>query len=182
MQQGGRPSGNTGQLNQQIFQWFRMADTSHSGKLDFHELSHALKNDANTAFRPETCRMMISMFDREGDGQINPYEFEQLWNYLSQWRQTFNNFDQDRSGEIDRRELVTALQTMGYRLSETFIQITMAKFDPEKRGNLRFDDFIRLCCILNSLTTSFAVHDPQRQGRINVTYEEFLTMVFMGML
>merc|ERR1712117_205556 len=94
--------------------------------------------------------MMISMFDREGDSQINPYEFEQLWNYLSQWRQTFNSFDADRSGQIDRQELANALRTMGYRLSDTFI---------------------RLCCILNSLTTQFAAHDPQRQGRITVSYE-----------
>merc|ERR1712014_63981 len=54
--------------------------------------------------------MMISMFDREGDSQINPYEFEQLWNYLSQWRQTFNSFDADRSGQIDKQELANALQ------------------------------------------------------------------------
>jgi len=99
-----------GNLNPQIYQWFRMADTSHSGKLDFSELMHALKNDANSNFKPETCRMMISMFDREGDSQINPYEFEQLWNYLSQWRQTFNSFDADRSGQIDKQELANALQ------------------------------------------------------------------------
>ena len=43
-----------------------------SGKLDFSELMHDLKNDANSNFKPETCRMMISMFDREGDSQINP--------------------------------------------------------------------------------------------------------------
>merc|ERR1712027_9753 len=60
--------------------------------------------------------MMISMFDREGDSQINPYEFEQLWNYLSQWRQTFNSFDADRSGQIDKQELANALRTMGYRV------------------------------------------------------------------
>lgn len=164
-------------LNPQIYQWFRMADTSHSGKLDFSELMHALKNDANSNFKPETCRMMISMFDREGDSQINPYEFEALWNYLSQWRQTFNSFDADRSGQIDKQELANALRTMGYRLSDTFIQVAMAKFDHDKTGNLRFDDFIRLCCILNSLTTQFAAHDPQRQGRITVSYEEFLMMV-----
>ena len=49
-----------------------MADTSHSGKLDFSELMHASENDANSNFKPETCRMMISMFDRERDSQIRP--------------------------------------------------------------------------------------------------------------
>lgn len=166
------------QLNQQIYQWFRMADQSQNGQLDFHEVSRALRNDATSNFRPETCRMMIAMFDAEGDGKINPYEFEKLWNYLAQWRQTFNQFDKDRSGAIDRAELSQALQTMGYRLSDSFVAIALSKFDPDRTGNLRFDDFIRLCCILNSLTMQFAQNDPQRQGRITVAYEQFLTMIF----
>jgi len=167
-----------GQLNPQIYQWFRMADTSQNGKLDFQELNRALRNDATSNFRPETCRMMISMFDAEGDGKINPYEFEKLWNYLGQWRQTFNSFDKDRSGNIDRAELKQALEQMGYRLSESFVAIALSKFDPDKTGELRFDDFIRLCCILNGLTMQFAQNDPGRQGRITVSYEQFLTMIF----
>ena len=67
------------QLNPQIYQWFQMADTSRSGKLDFQELSVALRNDASSSFRPETCRMMISMFDKEGDGQINPVSFSKQY-------------------------------------------------------------------------------------------------------
>ena len=140
--------------------------------------NRALRNDATSNFRPETCRMMISMFDAEGDGKINPYEFERLWNYLAQWRQTFNSFDRDRSGHIDRLELAQALKTMGYKLSDAFVAIALSKFDPEKTQNLRFDDFIRLCCILNSLTMQFAQNDPHRQGRITVSYEQFLTMIF----
>ena len=68
---------------------------------------------------------------------------------------------------------------MQYRLSDTFIQVAMSKFDPEKKGILRFDDFIRLCCVLQSMSKTFAAHDIQRQGRITVSYEEFLTMVFI---
>ena len=68
---------------------------------------------------------------------------------------------------------------MQYRLSDTFIQVAMSKFDPEKKGILRFDDFIRLCCVLQSMSKTFAAHDIQRQGRITVSYEEFLPMVFI---
>ena len=67
---------------------------------------------------------------------------------------------------------------MGYKLSDAFVAIALSKFDPEKTQNLRFDDFIRLCCILNSLTMQFAQNDPHRQGRITVSYEQFLTMIF----
>ena len=59
---------------------------------------------------------MIKMFDRDNTGQIDLNEFNQLWNYLGQWRQVFDGYDADRSGHISRQEFATALQQMGYRL------------------------------------------------------------------
>ena len=55
------------------------------------------------------------MFDRDNTGQIDVNEFIQLWKYLGQWRQTFECFDVDRSGNISQGELNSALQQMGYR-------------------------------------------------------------------
>ena len=58
------------------------------------------------------------MFDRDNTGQIDLNEFNQLWNYLGQWRQIFHQYDADRSGFISQQELGSALQQMGYRLFE----------------------------------------------------------------
>ena len=58
---------------------------------------------------------MIKMFDRDNTGQIDLNEFNQLWNYLGQWRQMFDRFDADRSGHISGSEFWSALQQMGYR-------------------------------------------------------------------
>lgn len=59
---------------------------------------------------------MIKMFDRDNTGTINVNEFCELWKYLGQWRQTFDRYDVDRSGNISQQELSSALQQMGYRL------------------------------------------------------------------
>ena len=59
---------------------------------------------------------MIKMFDRDNTGTINVNEFCELWKYLGQWRQTFDRYDVDRSGNISQQELASALQQMGYRL------------------------------------------------------------------
>ena len=56
------------------------------------------------------------MFDRDNTGTINVNEFCELWKYLGQWRQTFDRYDVDRSGNISQQELASALQQMGYRL------------------------------------------------------------------
>jgi len=47
------------------------------------------------------------MFDRDQSGTIELHEFQGLWNYLSQWRALFDQFDRDKSGNIDAGELTT---------------------------------------------------------------------------
>lgn len=166
----------------QITTWFQMADTDHNGSLDYNELHRALKNDATSNFRPETCRLMINMFDKNSNGNIEVDEFIQLWKYLSQWRQTFQYFDTDNNGTIDFSELKSAIQKMGYTLSDCFVEIALRKFDYERMGSIRFDDFIRFCCILNSLTQQFRAVDVNQNGTGEIGYEQFLQMVFLGAL
>lgn len=34
-------------------------------------------------------------------------EFQQLWQYITQWKGVFERYDKDRSGNIDVQELLT---------------------------------------------------------------------------
>lgn len=63
----------------------------------------------------ETCRLMISMFDRDHSGTINVQEFQQLYDYIEQWKRCFQSFDKDNSGNISPEELHQALSAFGYR-------------------------------------------------------------------
>lgn len=38
-------------------------------------------------------------------GTIELNEFQALWNYIQQWKGVFEQFDQNRSGQIDFNEL-----------------------------------------------------------------------------
>lgn len=44
------------------------------------------------------------MFDKDQSGQIDLNEFQGLWNYITQWKSTFDQYDRDRSGFIDANE------------------------------------------------------------------------------
>ncbi|KAL3105365.1 hypothetical protein niasHT_026098 [Heterodera trifolii] len=99
---------------------FQSVDRDRSGQISADELQQALSNGTWKPFNPETCRMMISMFDSNNDGGINFQEFGALWEYINDWTRTFRTFDRDNSGNIDRDELVNALTQFGYRLSGTF--------------------------------------------------------------
>ncbi|KAL3105363.1 hypothetical protein niasHT_026096 [Heterodera trifolii] len=157
---------------------FQSVDRDRSGQISADELQQALSNGTWKPFNPETCRMMISMFDSNNDGGINFQEFGALWEYINDWTRTFRTFDRDNSGNIDRDELVNALTQFGYRLSGTFYDMLMRKFDRTQSGRINFDDFIQLCVVLQTLTTAFREKDTDRDGWIRIYYEEFLAMVF----
>ncbi|GCB75607.1 hypothetical protein scyTo_0015348 [Scyliorhinus torazame] len=43
-------------------------------------------------FSMETCRLMISMLDRDMSGTMGFPEFKELWTVFSNWRQNFSSF------------------------------------------------------------------------------------------
>ena len=71
---------------------------------------------------------------------------------MTDWQQTFRNYDKDNSGSIDKNELKTALSSFGYRLSDRFYDILIRKFDRSGRGTVAFDDFIQCCVVIQVCT------------------------------
>ena len=45
------------------------------------------------------------MFDRDRNGTIDFNEFFALWEYVTNWSNTFRHYDLDNSGTIDKKEL-----------------------------------------------------------------------------
>lgn len=162
------------------FLWtiFQKVDKDRSGAITSDELQTALSNGSWTAFNPETVRLMIGMFDRDHTGTINFDEFGALWKYVQDWQTTFKSYDRDNSGSIDKHELKTALTSFGYRLSDRFYDLLIRKFDRTGRGTVAFDDFIQCCVVIQTLTASFKAYDTNRNGWIQISYEQFLKLVF----
>ena len=63
---------------------------------------------------------LVEMFDRENKGTINIHEFQGLFNYINQWKGTFESFDRDRSGYIEHSEL-----SQGKYMNISLLQISM---------------------------------------------------------
>jgi len=171
----GQPPPQQGPNLQHIFQ---QVDRDRSGQISINELQQALSNGTWKPFNPETVRLMIGMFDKDHSGTIGFHEFSGLWKYVTDWQNTFRQYDRDNSGSIDKNELKNALTSFGYRLSDGFYNMLVRKFDRQNRGTVAFDDFIQCCVVLQTLTNSFRQKDTNQSGWINVSYEDFLTMVF----
>lgn len=162
------------------FLWdvFQKVDRDRSGYISADELQIALSNGTWTPFNPETVRLMIGMFDKQNRGTVSFEDFGALWKYVTEWQNCFRSFDRDNSGNIDKFELRTALQAFGYRLSENIIDMMLRKYDRIGKGTILFDDFIQLCIVLYTLTSSFRQYDTDQDGVITIHYEQFLSMVF----
>ncbi|GBM36968.1 Programmed cell death protein 6 [Araneus ventricosus] len=132
-------------------------------------------------FNPETVRLMIGMFDRDGNGTISFEEFCHLWKYITDWLNCFKSFDRDNSGTIDKTELKTAFSSFGFRLSDAFYDLLVKKFDRNQANSITFDDYVQVCVTLQSLTAAFRSYDKDMTGVITIGYEDFLMMVVRTM-
>ncbi|XP_076310820.1 peflin-like [Tachypleus tridentatus] len=160
-----------------IWEWFKAVDQEGNGSISASELQQALMNGNWSSFNEETCRLMVGMFDQNHSGTIEIHEFTFLCNYIEQWKQCFDGFDRDQSGNIDAQELYQALHMFGYRISMNFCKLIMTKFDRTSCQAVNLDDFIQICVMLKSLTDRFRVKDTDQTGIIHLQYEEFLEIV-----
>ncbi|KAG0154102.1 hypothetical protein PDIDSM_1482 [Penicillium digitatum] len=168
---------------QQLFPLFRAANASHSA------WQRARKRDY-TSFHPGTVRLMIRMFDRDGNGTINFDEFVSLWRYLAAWRELFDRFDEDRSGRVSQPEFEKALVAFGYRLSGKFISVIFGVFEGKAKQmshapkdsrlpGMGFDLFVQACISLKRMTDVFKRYDDDRDGYITLSFEEALTEILL---
>uniref|UniRef100_A0A8B9EHI8 Sorcin n=1 Tax=Anser cygnoides TaxID=8845 RepID=A0A8B9EHI8_ANSCY len=130
---------------------------------------------SRAAFNVETCRLMISMLDRDMSGTLGFNEFKELWAVVNGWKQHFVSFDSDRSGTVDREELEKALTNMGFRLSPQAVTAITRRYST--RGKITFDDYIACCVKLRALTECFRRRDVSQQGFVNFQYDDFIQCV-----
>ena len=70
---------------------FRAANTSGTGQITPSELQSALSSGGFARpFSARSVKLLIRIFDMDCNGSINFSEFQQLWGYLTQWRQVFD--------------------------------------------------------------------------------------------
>ncbi|KAJ8253352.1 hypothetical protein GJAV_G00211980 [Gymnothorax javanicus] len=152
------------------------AIAGQDGEVDAEELQRCLTQSGFSGsyapFSLETCRIMIAMLDRDMTGKMGFNEFKELFMALNGWKQNFMMFDRDRSGTMEPHELVQAVNSMGYRLSQQATNVIMKRYS--KSGRIYFDDYVACCVKLRALTDNFRRRDTMQQGHVNFQYDDFI--------
>ena len=87
--------------------------------------------------------------------------------------QTFNDFDKDKNGSIDRTELDAALKSLGMEISSGEIEEIMDRIESKRSGVISYEEFkVFMMHVLNSsedeeLGEVFALLDRDEDGWIN---------------
>ncbi|XP_014206984.1 sorcin [Copidosoma floridanum] len=162
------------QVNPQVQQWFSLADADNSGQITVLELQRVLANGQGGTFSIKAVRLLMGMFAKVNKQSINLNEFQALFCYVNAWLGVFKKYDSDNSGSIQEKELASAFEQMGYRLSLDFISFLMSRDCCNNQGSLTVDEFIVLCVQIQKFTDEFRVRDTERTGVIKIGFEDFL--------
>jgi len=177
------PMGAPPGADPQLWTWFSTVDTDHSGSINAHELERALINGDWTPFDLDTVKMLMSIFDTDRSGTIGFNEFAGLWKYIKDWQNVFRHFDRDRSGSIDGQELREALSQFGYQLSPPILDLIQRKYASSAAvarmppPGITFDRFVRACVVIKQLSEAFGRLDTDRDGWIQINYDQFMQTV-----
>uniref|UniRef100_A0A3Q3NJM8 Sorcin n=1 Tax=Labrus bergylta TaxID=56723 RepID=A0A3Q3NJM8_9LABR len=152
------------------------AVAGQDGQISADELQQCLTQSGMAgSYKPfslETCRLMISMLDRDMSGTMGFHEFKELSNVLSGWKATFMSYDRDHSGTVEGPELQHALTAMGFNLSPQAMNIIMKR--NSTNGRIGFDDFITCCIRVRALTDQFRRRDTSHSGQAMFQYDDFM--------
>jgi len=86
----------------------------------------------------------------------------------SQLQQTFNQWDTDRSGTIDARELEQGLRSLGEPLEEGEAQSMIEMFDKDQSQRIDFNEFAGLYAYIQDMKKAFNDADTDRSRGLNM--------------
>ncbi|NWZ30856.1 CAN1 protein, partial [Asarcornis scutulata] len=102
-------------------------------------------------FSIESCRSMVNLMDKDGNGKLGLVEFNVLWNRIRNYLAVFRKFDLDKSGSMSAYEMRMALEAAGYKLNKKLHELIITRY-AEPDLAIDFDNFV--CCLVR-LETMF---------------------------
>ncbi|KAI5629927.1 calpain-8 [Silurus asotus] len=123
-----------------------------------------LKTDG---FTIETCRHIVSLLDKDGNGTLGLMEFHAFWLKLQNYLEIFKRHDTDNSGTISSHELRDALNKAGFQLNTHVLEVIVLRYsDPQSAVD--FDSFVGCAIRLELLFVMFNKFDKNKTGKIEL--------------
>ncbi|CAH2325222.1 calpain-1 catalytic subunit [Pelobates cultripes] len=130
-------------------------------------------------FSLESCRSMVNLMDKDGNGKLGLTEFNVLWNKIKSYLTIFRQFDMDKSGSMSAYEMRMAVEFAGFKLNNGLHQLLVTRY-AEPDLAIDFDNFT--CCLirLETMFRFFQNMDSDKDGVINFNLFTWLQMTMFA--
>jgi len=157
----------------QLRQAFDTMDKNHNGQIDAHELEKAMHHLGEKVNSQDVSSIM-QMYDKNHNGTIDFNEFQQLWAYINELKQEFNNADTNKSGFLNFDQVKQALHKHHKALilagGAATVYSLFKIHDIKKKENLDWSDFLKMSLHLGSLRSGY---ETQQFGQQQFGQQQF---------
>jgi len=162
---------NVSPMEMQTMQaWFTSMDRNRTGQITATELANLALQFGPIGF--PTAKVLVKVFDKDYSGTIDFNEFVSLNQFVLRMQASFFQADLNRTGTLDAKEIFNALSSAGFQMSLPTVQAICLKYDKSGSGQVGFESFIQICAHLAAVRSIFEWNDPQRVGKVTLTYDQ----------
>uniref|UniRef100_A0A2K5KFH1 Calpain-1 catalytic subunit n=1 Tax=Colobus angolensis palliatus TaxID=336983 RepID=A0A2K5KFH1_COLAP len=144
------------------------------------ELVFLADKDLRTkGFSLESCRSMVNLMDRDGNGKLGLVEFNILWNRIRNYLSIFRKFDLDKSGSMSAYEMRMAIESAGFKLNKKLYELIITRYS-EPDLAVDFDNFV--CCLvrLETMFRFFKTLDTDLDGVVTFDLFKWLQLTMFA--
>ncbi|XP_072912674.1 calpain-9 [Hemitrygon akajei] len=127
------------------------------------------------SFDIDTCRSIVSLYNKEDSGGLGFEEFKIFWKRLGTWKSAFMRCDRDKSGTISAHELRSAVKNAGFHLNNQLLQLLVIRYE-DTYLQIDFDNYIRCMVRLETAFRSFKSHDTRQTGEVTFNLMQWLLL------
>ncbi|XP_025911506.1 calpain-1 catalytic subunit [Apteryx rowi] len=130
-------------------------------------------------FSTESCRSMVNLMDKDGNGKLGLVEFNILWNRIRNYLAVFRKFDLDKSGSMSAYEMRMALESAGFKLNKKLHELIITRYS-EPDLAVDFDNFV--CCLvrLETMFRFFQALDADKDGVVTFDILKWLQLTMFA--
>ncbi|CAK6951724.1 calpain-2 catalytic subunit-like [Scomber scombrus] len=131
-----------------------------------------LKTDG---FSLETCRLIISLLDKDESAHLGLMEFHMLWNKIQKYLEIFKKHDNDNSGTMSSHEMRGAATEAGFKVNAAVLQAIVSRY-ADTQYAIDFDSFVGCLIKVEMLFKMFKSLESDDSGKIELDMQQWLCL------
>ncbi|XP_034753376.1 calpain-2 catalytic subunit-like [Etheostoma cragini] len=136
----------------------------------------AQRSDIKTdGFSLETGRLIVSLLDKDGSGNLGLMEFHLLWNKILKYQAIFKKYDTDSSGTMSSHEMRSATTEAGFQVNSVVLQAIVSCY-ADAQYAIDFDSFVGCLIKLEMLFKMFKALERADTGKIELDMQQWLCL------